>query len=120
MTIECGKCLRKILLISFNRLTSESYHHIRCFDVICDPEEVDMTSANNYRGSRLTTQSHEEVLHCEASHLRLCCKTSNLLVENGLVLTELDNTAMADMPRGPSSSNTKAGYRCPTRSGAGG
>ena len=73
---------------------------MRCFDVICDPEEVDMTSASNYRGCRLTTQSHE-VLYREASQFCLCCKTSNLLVENGLVLTELDNTAVADMPRGP-------------------
>ena len=93
---------------------------MRCFDVICDPEELDMTSASNYRGSTLTIQSHEEVLYCEASHFCLCCKTSNLLVENGLVLTELDNRAVADMPRGPSSSNTKEGHICLKRSGAGG
>jgi len=97
--------------MSFNRLTSESYHHVRSFDVICDPEEVDMTSANNYRGCRLTTQSHEEMLCREASHFCLSCKTSNLLVENGLVLTELDNTAVANMLWGPSPSNTKVGYR---------
>ena len=120
MTTECGKYLREILQISFNRLTSESYHHVRCFDVICDPEEVDMTSVNNYRGCRLTTQSHEEVLYREASHFCLCCKTSKLPVENRMVLTELDNTIVADMPRGPSSSNTKVGYRCPIRSGAAG
>jgi len=117
---ECGKYLREVLQISFNRLTSESYHHVRCLDVICDPEEVDMTSANNYRGSKLTTQSHEEVLPREALHFCLRCKTSNLLAENGLVLTELNDTAVADMPRGPSSSNTKVGYRCRICIGAGG
>jgi hypothetical protein len=34
-------------------------------------------------------------------HSCLCYKTSNLLVKNGLVLTELDNMAVADTPRGP-------------------
>jgi hypothetical protein len=54
------------------KLLKQQWHHVRCFDVICGPEQADKMTDSKQRDEAVNS-------YWKALHVRLCCKISSLL-----------------------------------------